>query len=46
MIERLDREVGVVESAMTAGMTAAERGALRSLMMQAVRNLGGGFAKG
>lgn len=44
--KRLDRKVGVVESAMTAGMTATERGALRSLMMQAVRNLGGGFANG
>jgi DNA-binding MarR family transcriptional regulator len=43
VVERCNRGVDEVEAAMTAGMTAPQRKVLRTLLMQAVRNLGGGF---
>jgi DNA-binding MarR family transcriptional regulator len=43
LVKICNREVTTVEASMTAGMTSAEQEALLSLMVLAVRNLGGGF---
>ncbi len=43
LVGSCDREVAVVETNMTSGMQRAEQAALRSLMVRAVQNLGGGF---
>jgi DNA-binding MarR family transcriptional regulator len=43
LVSKCDDNVAVVEHAMTNAMTTDERQQLRSLMVLAVRNLGGGF---
>jgi DNA-binding MarR family transcriptional regulator len=43
LVERCDKKVAQIEAAMTAGMTKERQDLLRSMVMQAVRNLGGGF---
>jgi DNA-binding MarR family transcriptional regulator len=43
LVKACNREVSKVESTMTAGLTDKQSEALRTFMVQAVRNLGGGF---
>ena len=43
LVERCNREVESVEASMIRGMSPADQDTLRNLMVQAVRNLDGGF---